>query len=582
MWWTLAILIAGSLGVLTVGVLGSLLVAGSVYTIVRGVRRHSSLRIGKLDAWPSAWKAAVPIATCALLLGTLYFSLLGALLPEVQFDARIYHLSEAKRYAQHERIYNLAVAEGRPEAAFQQNQELLYAGAYRLYGMHAAKAMSWMMLLLAVVAIVGVGIEFFGSVSAGLLAALLFAATPIVAWSGSTAQNDLALAPFTLLAVYGFWRWTQTRRWGWIAMAGLTTGYAFEIKGFAGATGVTLAIFILAFARRDARAAVRALGVLVAGIVAGALPGAIRAAHDTGDPLFPIGASAMHSALWSPQMDVIVRSAYTIFGATTSWTAFPWMPWLLTMRPDEYRNLIGPFFLFALPVLIGYAVWRGANPLVRQLLAFSALWAILWFASGAVEARYAMAIFPLYALAAAYLALSTEPRPLARWAQRTFALLLLCTALLDAQPVVAFERGADLGYVMGRIPYAWSYLYGTQPESDVQLVYVPMLEWTNAHLDPSRDRIYAANDVMLFNVYSDVELYDGATPWALHRWTLASPDAYERLKEAGVDYVVVDRAQEPSLKSAALYAHLEEMHATPPSPLHADDPGHGQILYRIR
>jgi hypothetical protein len=88
---------------------------------------------------------------------------------------------------------------------------------------------------------------------------------------------------------------------------------------------------------------------------------------------------------------------------------------------------------------------------------------------------------------------------------------------------------------------------------------------------------------MYFNVYSDVDLFDGvaARDEGFLSWKLTSPDAFVRLRAAGVDYVAIPLKAEAALKLSPLYAHLEEVVRIPPGPLASDPLGQAQILYRV-
>ncbi|HZY98933.1 MAG TPA: glycosyltransferase family 39 protein, partial [Candidatus Baltobacteraceae bacterium] len=344
--WLAAVVAVGVPGFLNRPVLGALLAAGLISSAARWYMTRERWRdsTGHPAAVPSKWVRVATAACIALLAFDLYLALLGALMPETGFDARFYHLAEAKRYADHGAIYNLAASQHSVEMALPQNQEILYAAIVKLFGLPAAKILSWSNLLLATIAIVGFAGEFFGSETAGTLAALLFVSTPIVTLTATTASNDLSQTPYTLLALYAFFAWTRDRaKVGWLAAAGVFCGFCFGIKPFAVFTILTLGAFVAAFAFRRP---LRPLATFGLGCLLGALPDLVREAVVTGDPFFPIGAGLMHSAFWWPAQEQAMRDSIHAFGADTAWPVLFKLPWALTMEANRYRNLLGPLFIF--------------------------------------------------------------------------------------------------------------------------------------------------------------------------------------------------------------------------------------------
>ncbi len=584
--WLAAAIAVGMPGFLNRGVLGALLAAGIISTAWRCYATRAEWgarpRAPRTES-PARWPRVLAIAVGVLLAFNLYLSLLGALAPEVEFDGRFYHLAEAKRYADHQALFNLAASQHSSEVALPQNQEILYAAAIELFGMPAAKLLSWSNLLLSILAMVGFAAEFFADARIGMLASLLFASAPIVAWSGSTTNNDLSMAPYTLLAIYAVFLWNgRPQRWGWLAVAGLFCGFALGIKSFSALTFLALALVAGGLAIRAGwpagraaavRSAAIALALFVAATAIGGLPNFVREWITTGDPFYPIAGQFWHSPYWWPLLEPGIHGQLTAFGADTSWRTLPVMAWAFTMHPDRYRDVIGPIFLFASPFVLIYGVLPKSNPVFRRVLLLLAIWSVLWFATQYVEARYALGLFPATMLLAAFLAYAGDVASLAGAVpQALYLAALLGLSLANAQLIVPVQRGALLQQDFGYIKYNWDYLYRGLPERDVQLQYAPMVEYMNAHLDPHRDKVYAATPDILYGSYSDIDFYDGlvAPSEGYQPWSPVSPDALRHLREERIDYVLVPQNQEAALEKAPLYPYLAETHRT-------DD----EVLYRV-
>jgi hypothetical protein len=597
-WWLAFAIVAGSAGFLTQPVLGSLLGLGLAFgAFALYTNRREWMSRSTSEPSTSVWLRTLSAILWILLAIDLYLAFLGALAPEVQFDAMFYHLEEAKRYAAHGALYNLGTAQGTLEVVLPQNQEILYAVVYKLFGLHAAKLLSWANLPLAMAAISAFAVEFFSSSSIGLLANVLFAGTPVVEWSASTASNDLSLAPYTLLSTFAVLKWRETSaNKAWLLVAGAFCGYSFGVKPFSLLSSVPLALFVAIVAYHEAsrtpdgrnklRAVAAGLGMLLLGGIIGGLPNLIREGVLTGDPLYPIAAAIVHSPFWAAPVGPLEAASIRAFGADTSWAAFLRLPWLITMQPEHYRNIIGPIFLFAAPFVLVYVLRKNASASIRLLAAYVVIWGFCAFLTGLVEARYAEGMFPIVLLIASFLALSAAGKGLfqSRVTQTVFALALVGMSALNIQMLVPFQRSALLGYVSGYVFFPWHYLYDGQAEREVQLVDVPMLEYANAHLNAARDKIYLLTDVDAYRgVYSDADIYDGISPLgaALRNWDPFSPDAYTHFKNLGIDYLAIYQGQQAQFEHSTLYDHARRIYSMPPAPASDGTPASGEILYAI-
>ncbi len=177
------------------------------------------------------WLDVILIALIAVL---LYLALLGALIPETQFDARWYHLGSAAHYVEVGHFYNIVAATHDPALGLNPYQEIAYTGFYSLTGSHGAKAFAFLDAPLICVAIVAFARVHFASTRLGLLAALAFLSVPIASWSAATASNDLPVALYTLLAVHALLSWLKSPllRWGYAYLGIAMAAFACGIKLF--------------------------------------------------------------------------------------------------------------------------------------------------------------------------------------------------------------------------------------------------------------------------------------------------------------------------------------------------------------
>jgi hypothetical protein len=574
----------GYANLLVAPVLWSLVLVCCAGTSIEGIRAydryHPTLR-PRID-WRS-WNSERVFTwiACAGLVFYAYLALLGALTPEVGFDARYYHLAEAKRYAIHHGFFDLVGDERIWAFGLPHYKEVLYTFMFSILGMTGAKIIAWFDGALAVGAIIIFCRVHFRSTLMGLIASLIFLSTPIVTWSMATANNDLTLVPFGILGMHAFLRWLDDRNIAWIAILGAIAGYSYGVKSFGGITAIAFLVLLgIAVYRAHAkkkepptvvrRSLFTLLGIYSLAAFVCALPMFVHAYQMTGNPVFPFlsglftstknDANLFGSLLGSHISSGLNKNANPISVIT--------LPWTITVNSDTYRDILGPIYLLALPVWIGIC-WLASrtSPALRWTLIFVALWSAMAWLSSAIEARYAQVPLALSAVLIAFVLVQNHWTTLnGRLFRVIFAVVVGISILFDNELVVPMQRHALAPGVMGLEFFPYDYLYGDEPESAVQLAYVPDLMWINAHLGP-RDKIYdGTGDLMLFNVYSDIDLFNGrmgGSPTASGTWSLFSPDALARLHEEHVTYVDVYTFDVPKLKASPLWLHLRQVFTAP-------------------
>jgi hypothetical protein len=207
----------------------------------------------------------------------------------------------------------------------------------------------------------------------------------------------------------------------------------------------------------------------------------------------------------------------------------------------------------------------------------------MWFSTGYVEARYAESLMPAIMLLASFLTIPSPASVLAGIARAAYTAILAAIVLANTPLAVPMQRFATLPWVMGNVRYDWEYLFHGRPEREVQLAFVPMLEYVNAHLDPRKDKVYVDGVDMYYNLYSDVDLFDGVAgrDEGFLTWNLTSPDALARLRANGVDYVAVPQKAKAAVELSPLYSHLDKVVELPRGPFANDSLGQARILYRV-
>ncbi|MBI3665131.1 MAG: glycosyltransferase family 39 protein [Acidobacteria bacterium] len=313
-------------------------------------------------------------------------SAMVALSPEIAFDPVSFHFVLAREYAAR---HELAVIPYIPYSYFPQNVEVLYTLGFLLEGQATAKLLSYAFFPLAAMTVLLIGRRWFSgapSESGPLVGAALFWTTPFISWTGSVAKNDLALALYLLLALYAVLRWSETRRFGWLAAAALFLGFSFGVKHVAVLGAVPLGLLILWQLRANPIRWRQALGLAAIFACAGLFWHA-RTFVLAGNPLYPeYGASAVRSttAAGHPQLSRLERLRVYV--------SFPWTMHFRGLHVFESPspNPLG----FALLAFWPLFWWPGG---IRSRTARLALWFalgyLLYWAAVLVKVRYAIAAF---------------------------------------------------------------------------------------------------------------------------------------------------------------------------------------------
>jgi hypothetical protein len=587
--FTFATMLLGWAGLFRPGVLAGLLalsLVASAWYATRWLGRSPGqpwqlVSRQRILSWPALGGIVLGLALAFY----VYTLLLPALGPEVQHDARWYHLGVPKHYALHGAFFDVVRETRIAPAGLPHYQEMLYTSLIVLFGVISAKLLHWADAVLAVVAMIYFCRAHFGSVRLGLLAGLIFISTPVIGWLAATATNDLPGSFLTLLGVHAVLRWrAEPGSDRWLGVAALLTGYSIGVKPFGAFTLLLLVAGMAYFTLTSPGSGrgQRELALLIGrrgaymGVVAFVccLPWLVHSAQLTGNPVFPIFNGIFRSPYWNDFTQHYVVNEYQSFGARPSPAGFLTLPWDATVHGDRYRAILGPLFLTCSPLLLAALASGGRHAAgLRLLTAFGVIWISAWFVSGALVIRYTAPVLPVLAIAFAMALWMPQVAGRRRQIARGAALaLVLVITVLNHQFLVPLQRYSLVSTVDGRAFIPWQYLYGGQPADEVYPV--PMLNYLNANLSAG-DKVYDGCYLVTTYLYSDVELFNGNlydSPSQMGQWGLGSPDALQRLHEARITHVAICIDQQADVLRLPLASRLQ--------PVQLPE-GTGHLLYRV-
>jgi hypothetical protein len=360
-------------------------------------RDRTSLRL----AWPA--RAHVPLLAAIAILLACTVPFLPP--PEIGADAVYYHLTLARDLA---RGGSLPYEPYLLFSAFPLLGDVLYAIVLSFGGLDTARVMHFAAGLLGGLAIFALARRLRGA-GAGIAAAFVWFATPLVLAEMVTAYVDLFAALYAGLACVFAVRWLEKPGVPDALGTGifLGLGLATKLTVVVVAPAVLLSLLVVG-ARRPPHVAQLAGAAAAAAIIAA--PQYLRSLLLTGNPVFPYLNGIFRSPLWEPRSDSF---DHLQFGAGHGVLDTALLPARLVLEPGRFDQSPLPYLL-AFPLLVAASVLVALHPRAdrsSRFLAFVvAVVTALWF-SYAQYARYLLPVFPAgAALAGAAVAGRAERR----------------------------------------------------------------------------------------------------------------------------------------------------------------------------
>jgi hypothetical protein len=275
-------------------------------------------------------------------LALIAIPLLGVLSPSTaqDWDSIAYHLAVPKLWLQAGQIEFISFIH---HSNFPFVVDNLFVWGLVWGGQAGAKAFSWMFLVFGALALFGLARGRFG-VTAGLVAALLFVATPVIVWESGTAYIDVAHG---LFAGLGAWFLLGPDRKGRWVLGAFLLGLAVGSKYTGLQTLAAVAVF-LPFAGTQNPLSTRgegagggeslratALAIAVSLAVGGGWY--VRNAINTGNPVYPFFYEQLGGKNWNQKMADIYREEQKTFGVPGA-AAIPSAIAGLAYQPGRYIN----------------------------------------------------------------------------------------------------------------------------------------------------------------------------------------------------------------------------------------------------
>jgi hypothetical protein len=322
------------------------------------------------------------LAFAAIYLPFAVYYLCNAMIPESSPDGLVYHVAFPARYL---REHGFPAHPENLLMHLSQGMEMLYLFAFSI-GRHSAPALVHLLFALLMPFGILSYARRIGHPTAGVVAALLYFASPIVGRDGTTSYIDVGAGAAVFASFCFLEIWREDRALRTAALAGLAAGFAYGIKYTAG-LALPFALLWIAL-HRPHRQLVRALASAAFAASLMMLPWMVKNALTTGNPFAPFGNA------FFPNADVYVTTERNYQASMRHLNALTpaQVPLELTVRGGRLQGLLGPVFL-----LLPLAILALRRPEGRRLLAAAAVFSLTYPA--AVACRFLIPPLPFAALA---------------------------------------------------------------------------------------------------------------------------------------------------------------------------------------
>ncbi len=308
-------------------------------------------------------------------------NLIGALGPELAFDALWYHLTIPKEFILQNKIFyipgNLLYYSAMPMLT-----EMLYIPALVFGNEMAAKIIHYMLGILTCIVIYKFArlyLDRFYSI----LAVVIFYSNLVVGWLSITAFSDLSRTFFEILSFYLFATFLKTKNKTFFYQSAIILGLAVCSKILA-LESIVVYVLLLVFYFKSKKTVVIKLLQFIGIVLGVSLPWFLFAYFSTGNPLFPI-----FSEYYTPETSLNILNPIEVVKSLVSIFLFSQDP-------------LSPIYIMVFPLLL-----KSRKQLFeknKELLVFLFVTIFIWYVTPqSGGGRFITAYLPVYSIISALL-----------------------------------------------------------------------------------------------------------------------------------------------------------------------------------
>ncbi len=488
---------------------------------------------------------ASPASVLVVLLYAIAFSM--AFVPELFYDALVYHLGLPQMFVNEGRIVNLTNMY--PSRA-PMLVHMLYVMGVGLDGSTFAKLINQSFFIAGLAGITEL-CRVFGWRRFAPWACLFVASIPVVQLNIWSTAIDASIGSFLVMTVYCLWKWSESEsdKVAWACLVGLFAGACFAIK-YPGVVVLMLTgVLMLFLSYRRVKVSTLFLSGFVLSVVAAGVvsPWLVRNYVWTGNPVYPIGAKFFESRGLN-EVRMMAEKDVTKTNKPKTAVEFVTYPWRLTFLEISNFNFVGPLTLGLLPLVLLLNV-------KERSIRFLALASFGYFALQLQflgQIRYLMAgFFLLSVLLAGGLSVVVEKLKVSGWFVRSVIV-----------GIVVYQMGWIFMMMEGQY-HPLPLLFGKISRNEYSATMhngLNLWPWNVMKEDleklPEPCRIYILGNEQVFG-FPKRFWYSSVHDWVpLVLWANASTDGntlYEKMKSQGFTHLLVNVPETMRLEGYNLF-----------------------------
>lgn len=298
-------------------------------------------------------KQKIIILLIFLLLLQILINVIGALAPELSFDALWYHLTLPKLYLEKHAVFyipgGLLYYSAMPKLG-----EMFFAAGLSFGGETVAKLIHFGFGIITACALYLFSRKYFIPFIS-LLAVVIFYANIVVAWESTVAYIDLIRTFFELMALWGFVNWWETKKNKWLVLSAILMGFAITTKLLAIGSFLIILVLLCYKAYRTRRIKLVIIYCLLTLIIP--LPWLLFSYINTGNFVYPF-----------------FSDIYSISPEPLSLWGFLREIWNVLLFSSDP---ISPLYLITLPLLVFYYPKLPTH--LKPVVWYSLLAIVMWY-----------------------------------------------------------------------------------------------------------------------------------------------------------------------------------------------------------
>lgn len=311
----------------------------------------------------------------------LVVNFIGALSPELSFDALWYHLTIPKLYIMQEKLSYI------PGGLFYYSVmpkiiDVLYIVPLLFFNEIGAKIIHYMFGIGTCISLYVLSRQFVSQKISSLVL-LIFLSNLVVSWEMTVAYIDLGRTFFETLCVLGLVLWMKKKKNKYLYLSGLMLGAAVASKYLALVSvliSITLVIFILLKKYKITKQSLTYFLIYLCCMTLIPLPWLIFAYIHTGNPLYPSFSTSVNEIIFS-------------WGQLVPWNIIKGV-WNMFMNSSDP---ISPIYVVMTPLI--FMQWKKFGEIEKFILFYSVLAILfLYFLPQIGGGRFLLAYLPLFSL----------------------------------------------------------------------------------------------------------------------------------------------------------------------------------------